>query len=73
MGDNIPNTEPSTTVNPVYDEIKNSAPYEDSLNKQWLYNKEPALTATPDTPPYKPTSTIIDETFADMPGYTEYA
>lgn len=71
MGDNIPNTEPSTTVNPVYDEIKNSAPYEDSLNKQWLYNKEPALTATPDTPPYKPTSTIIDETFADMPGYTE--
>lgn len=24
MGDNIPNTEPSTTVNPVYDEIKNS-------------------------------------------------
>ncbi len=71
MGDNIPNTEPSTTVNPVYDEIKNSAPYEDSLNKQWIYNKEPALTATPDTPPYKPTSTIIDETFADMPGYTE--
>lgn len=71
MGDNIPNTEPSTTVNPVYDEIKNSAPYEDSLNKEWIYNKEPGLNATPDTPPYKPTSTIIDETFADMPGYTE--
>ena len=71
MRDDTPNTEPSTTVNPVYDEIKNSAPYVDSLNKEWIYNKEPGLNATPDTPPYKPTSTIIDETFADMPGYTE--